>query len=183
MKLVSMYSVRFKSPDTVFWVKFMHNGWEPSSSFCLGCLVDKRRALAFLQTPSLPVARAKGFLKITRDSRYSVWKVELNALKEWVGMSGMKRFAEEVMVEMGKVELDREVLAEAQRRLSVFSDTLLSEADMVPTDQVSVDQCVQDGTHLTSCDADGYCNYCGEQEGVCESRQSGAEMDLDRRCE
>ena len=68
---------------TQFFGSSLHNGWEPSSSFCLGCLVDKRRALAFLQTPSLPVARAKGFLKITRDSQYSVWKVELNAVKEW----------------------------------------------------------------------------------------------------
>jgi hypothetical protein len=23
--------------------------------------------------------------------------------------------------------------------------------------------CIQDGTHLTDCDEDGYCNYCGEQ--------------------
>lgn len=34
-------------------------------------------------------------------------------------MSGMKRFAEEVMTSMGKEEVDAEVLAEAQRRLEI----------------------------------------------------------------
>lgn len=28
----------------------------------------------------------------------------------------------------------------------------------------SMGQCIQDGTHLTDCDDDGYCNYCGEQD-------------------
>lgn len=35
----------------------------------------------------------------------------------------------------------------------------------------SIGQCIQDGTHLTDCDDDGYCNYCGEQEAVVTERQ------------
>jgi len=177
-------------------------------------------------------------------------------------MSLMKRFAEQVMVEMGKDELDEAVLAEAQRRLveahrrldaprdgqfwlsyevdaggeavfdhsqvytvgrhmqwhwTAFISDLAAHADagkwrvveetstrkvvvydeqeirmtvfqlvtitltptnwtealkvaaaaFVETMQASqfkpVGVCMQDGTHLTDCDADGYCNYCGEQ--------------------
>jgi hypothetical protein len=162
-------------------------------------------------------------------------------------MSGMKRFAEEVMVEMGKEEIDDEVLAEAQRRVrrgldgerleqfwisytvrtnggvqfsktydtghsmkckwTSFIHDLENHADedswriveeseerkvvayndqlvamtvfqlvtisalveipevIVAIDPVSVGQCIKDGTHLTDCDDDGYCNFCGEQEG------------------
>jgi len=81
-----------------------------------------------------------------------------------VGMSGMKRFAEEVMVEMGKEELDDEVLAEAQRRLDAsLSSSLRKGSPRLNVVEVSVSQCIKDGTHLTDCDDDGYCNYCGEQ--------------------
>ena len=29
----------------------------------------------------------------------------------------------------------------------------------------SIHQCIAAGTHLQSCDDDGYCNVCGHQEG------------------
>lgn len=28
-----------------------------------------------------------------------------------------------------------------------------------------IQRCITDGFHLTSCDNDGYCNFCGNQEG------------------
>lgn len=28
-----------------------------------------------------------------------------------------------------------------------------------------VELCIQEGKHLTDCDRDGYCNFCGHQEG------------------
>ena len=71
-------------------------------------------------------------------------------------MSYMKRFAEMVAQEMGRDELDDEVLAEAQRRLDKYRP---------------IEQCTQDGLHLTSCDDDGYCNYCGEQDAPIMDRQ------------
>jgi len=73
VRLPAHYSVRFTTWDAKytrnFWVKFTEDGWEPVDAFCLGCLVDKQKAEAFLRLPGL-------------DSRYSIWKVELNALKE-----------------------------------------------------------------------------------------------------
>jgi hypothetical protein len=29
---------------------------------------------------------------------------------------------------------------------------------------ISLQECRKSGKHLTSCDGDGYCNFCGEQE-------------------
>ena len=77
MRLASMYLVRFSaySPGRfnpsfkTFWIRFTNGGWEPSDLFSPDCLVDKQKAEAFLRTPGL-------------DSRYSIWKIELNALKE-----------------------------------------------------------------------------------------------------
>jgi len=43
-------------------------------------------------------------------------------------------------------------------------------ADFLRTQQaeevgmVDVGECKSSGSHLTSCDDDGFCNYCGEQE-------------------
>jgi len=31
---------------------------------------------------------------------------------------------------------------------------------------VDLDDCIADGLHLTDCDNDGYCNYCGCQDGI-----------------
>lgn len=38
-------------------------------------------------------------------------------------------------------------------------------AEYSESEYKSLGQCIQDGTHLTDCDDDGYCNYCGEQDG------------------
>lgn len=35
-----------------------------------------------------------------------------------------------------------------------------------PDEYVSLQDCVSSGKHLKSCDNDGYCNFCGEQEGA-----------------
>lgn len=36
--------------------------------------------------------------------------------------------------------------------------------DFIEYDEyVDHDDCLEDGTHLSSCDSDGYCNRCGEQ--------------------
>jgi hypothetical protein len=166
-------------------------------------------------------------------------------------MSYMKRFVEEVMVEMGKDTPDDEVMAETQRRLdwkkpratfekeakfwisydvaasgeanfnssrvynlghsmkckwtafindlaahgepghwrvvedsdtrkavgyddkfikmTVFQLVSISALSEFPPrggdgEYKSIGECIQDGTHLTDCDDDGYCNYCGEQD-------------------
>ena len=162
-------------------------------------------------------------------------------------MGMMKRFAEDVMAEMGKDEIDDEVLAEAQRRLdapssfergaqfwvsydvingranfnrsrvynlghsmkckwtafindlsahgepghwwvaedsdtrkavgyddkyltmTVFQLVSINALSEFPPrgsegEYKSIGECIQDGTHLTDCDDDGFCNYCGEQD-------------------
>jgi len=84
-------------------------------------------------------------------------------------MGGMKRFAEQVAIEMGKDELDREVLAEAQRRLSLLAIdnpplAVVQDGKVEFCDEYcTLDECKFIGQHLTDCDEDGYCNFCGEQ--------------------
>jgi len=38
------------------------------------------------------------------------------------------------------------------------------DADDNRDDYISREECKREGKHLTSCDKDGYCNFCGEQE-------------------
>ena len=35
---------------------------------------------------------------------------------------------------------------------------------------LSLEQCIAGGLHLESCDSDGYCDYCGEQDEVPSKR-------------
>jgi len=84
-------------------------------------------------------------------------------------MGGMKRFAEQVAIEMGKDELDQEVLAEAQRRLSLLAIdnpplAVVEDGKVKFCDEYcALDECKFTGQHLMDCDEDGYCNFCGEQ--------------------
>jgi hypothetical protein len=69
-------------------------------------------------------------------------------------MSLTKRYLEDVAEELGVEDImDPAVLAEAQRRL-----------DVLGVGELSLAECITNGTHLTDCDDDGYCNYCGEQD-------------------
>lgn len=47
----------------------------------------------------------------------------------------------------------------------VTISALVEVPEMIGTDPVSVGQCIESGQHLTDCDDDGFCNFCGEQEG------------------
>ena len=40
----------------------------------------------------------------------------------------------------------------------------MSKDEQFSGDYISIEECKEQGTHLTSCDEDGYCNFCGEQE-------------------
>lgn len=164
-------------------------------------------------------------------------------------MSYMKRFAEQIAVELGKDDiLDPEVIAEAERRMAsptqpfqywqsyhvdwrgkvqilrsyhvghsmkckwtgflndhhahgtpgkwrvvedsetrkavayddrvtrmvVFQlitlDALVVPPPTTEEEYKSLGRCIEDGTHLTECDDDGYCNFCGEQDSSEVSR-------------
>jgi len=90
-------------------------------------------------------------------------------------MSLTKRYLEDVAEELGKDDImDPEVLAEAQRRLDdpqlqrKSSLKLPSEDEDYDFDDedgfVTLQECIASGRHLTDCDEDGYCNFCGEQD-------------------
>lgn len=69
-------------------------------------------------------------------------------------MSLTKRYLEDVAAELGTDEImDPAVLAEAQRRLDALGAEPCWDSF----------ECAALGQHLTSCDKDGYCNFCGEQ--------------------
>jgi hypothetical protein len=42
---------------------------------------------------------------------------------------------------------------------------LLAKEEKSPTKYCTLGECIATGTHLTDCDDDGYCNFCGEQDG------------------
>lgn len=39
----------------------------------------------------------------------------------------------------------------------------------------SIADCCNDGQHLTECDADGYCNFCGYQDS-CENNDNAVDL-------
>ena len=90
-------------------------------------------------------------------------------------MSLTKRYLEDVVEELGVEDImDPAVLAEAQRRLDdpqlqrKSSPKLPSEDEDYDFDDedgfVTLQECIASGRHLTDCDEDGYCNFCGEQD-------------------
>jgi len=47
--------------------------------------------------------------------------------------------------------------------------------DSNPDELIDLDECIENGTHLTDCDDDGYCNYCGEQTSAEEREEELSE--------
>lgn len=60
-----------------------------------------------------------------------------------------------------------ECQAAIAKDIAVTSDQehLVEDGDpIVENEYLEREECVEMGLHLTSCDDDGYCNHCGEQE-------------------
>lgn len=96
------------------------------------------------------------------------WTAFLNDLG--AGTPGTWRVVEDSPVRKAVEYTDRYI------KMTVFQLVTVNVLTDVPEvgqsgEYKSVGQCVHDGTHLTDCDDDGFCNYCGEQEPAITERQ------------
>ena len=56
-----------------------------------------------------------------------------------------------------------------QPPIKVFGDLAIPSVG----EQCSLGECIANGTHLTDCDDDGYCNFCGEQDASVDELVGG----------
>lgn len=91
------------------------------------------------------------------------WTAFLNDLSAH-STPGTWRVVEDTAVRKAVAYTDRYI------KMTVFQLIVLNvlndppPAEYSESEYKSLGQCIQDGTHLTDCDDDGYCNYCGEQD-------------------
>lgn len=80
---------------------------------------------------------------------YAVVSDNVYLLEDWLGiLDGWKKHAENLV---GRPELAK-----------CFWQENIDESNI--TEYLNPGECVESGKHLTSCDDDGFCNFCGEQE-------------------
>lgn len=63
---------------------------------------------------------------------------------------------------IGEDEIEQNACIECQREIAREIAQTSDQEHLL--DYMPIEECIKDGLHLSSCDEDGYCNYCGEQD-------------------
>lgn len=79
--------------------------------------------------------------------------------------NAVDRAMEELYRAVDRGDLSDQEAQTALRQYPDFADAFEVDEDEGDEEYVDLDKCIQNRTHLISCDDDGYCNCCGEQEG------------------
>lgn len=65
---------------------------------------------------------------------------------------------------------------EAREATDEATEEATEEAEYVG--YISIEECIANGTHLTDCDDDGYCNFCGHQEAEIDDFPEDEDEDI-----